>query len=147
LVVANSAAATIIPSQGMDGIKLRMTEAQVRVQLGAPTRITRWRGALGTPVTRIHYGRLDLDIQRLGGSRVVTRVLTTRPGEETASGVGVGSTLAAVKRLSGAYCWWEAAAHYCRIGSRAKPLSRLTMFWIGATQRVTLVSVSLVMNT
>ena len=69
------------------------------------------------------------------------------PGEETASRVGVGSTLAAVKRLSGAYCWWEAAAHYCRIGSRAKPLSRLTMFWIGATQRVTLISVSLVMNT
>jgi hypothetical protein len=130
----------------MDGIKLRMTEAQVGARLGAPARITRSRGALGSLVTRLHYRRLDVDLQRLGGSFVVTRVLTTRQGEETASGVGVGSTLAAVKRLRGAYCWWEAPAHYCRIGSRAKPLSRLTMFWIGEKQRVTLVSVSLVVN-
>jgi hypothetical protein len=38
--VATSAAATIVPSQGMYGIKLQMTEAQVRTQLGA-LRITR----------------------------------------------------------------------------------------------------------
>jgi hypothetical protein len=145
-VAATSAAATLIPSQGMDGIKLQMTEAQVRAQLGAPATITRSRGALGNPVTRLHYPRLDVDLQRLSGSLVVTRVLTTHPGEETASGIGVGSSLAAVKRLSGAHCWWEAAAHYCRIGSRAKPASRLTMFWIDAKQRVTLVSVSLVVN-
>jgi hypothetical protein len=145
-VAATSAAATLIPSQGIDGIKLQMTEAQVRAQLGAPATITQSRGALGNPVTRLHYPRLDVDLQRLSGSRVVTRVLTTHPGEETASGIGVGSSLAAVKRLSGSHCWWEAAAHYCRIGSRAKPASRLTMFWIDAKQRVTLVSVSLVVN-
>jgi hypothetical protein len=130
----------------MAGIKLRMTEAQVRAELGVPARITRRRGALGSLVTRLHYRRIDLDLQSLGGSPVVVRVLTTRSGEQTASGVGVGSTLAAVKRLSGVYCWWEQAAHYCRIGNRAKPLSRLTMFWIGAKQRVTLVSISLVVN-
>src|SRR5258708_1890025 len=28
--------------------------------------------------------------------------------------------------MNGVYCWWEAAAHYCRIGSPATPLRRLT---------------------
>jgi hypothetical protein len=130
----------------MDGIKLRMTEAQIQARLGIPARIRRSRGALGILVTRLHYPRLDIELQRFGGRLVVTRLLTARPGETTASGIGVGSTLASLKRMNGVYCWWDAAAHYCRIGSPATPLSRLTMFWIGAKQRVTLVSVSLVVN-
>jgi hypothetical protein len=145
-ILATSTAATIIPSQGMAGINIRMTEAQVRARLGTPTTITRSRGALGNLVTRLRYRSVDLDLQTLNGNPVVVRVLTTRPGEQTASGVGVGSNLAAVKRLRGAHCWWEATAHYCRIGDRDKPLGRLTMFWIDAKERVALVSISLVVN-
>ena len=140
------ASASIVPGRGMAGVGLRMSETQVRARLGAPARITRTRGALGFVVTRLNYRLIDVDLQRLGGKRVVIRVLTTHPGERTASGVGVGSPVAAVQRLPRVHCWWKGGAHYCGIGSRAKPGSRFTMFWISARQRVALVSVSLAVN-
>jgi hypothetical protein len=146
LSVASPVAAVIVPGQGMAGIRLRMSESQVRARLGEPARITRTRGALGNIVTRLHYPRVDVDLQRLDGQPLVIRILTTRPGERTASGVGVGSTMTAVERLKGARCWWEGGAHDCGISNRAKPLSHFTMFWIGAKQRVTLISVSLIVN-
>jgi hypothetical protein len=94
----------------------------------------------------MHYRRIDVDLQRLDGRLAVISVLTTRPAERTESAVGVGSPIAAVERLAGAYCWWEASTRYCGIGRRNKPLSRFTMFWIGADRRVTLISVSLIVN-
>ena len=144
--VASPVAAVIVPGQGMAGIRLRMSESQVRARLGEPPRITRTRGALGYLVTRLHYPRVDVDLQKLDGHPLVIHILTTHPGERTASGVGVGSTMTAVERLRGARCWREGANRYCGIGNRAKPLSHFTMFWIGAKQRVTLISVSLVVN-
>jgi len=89
---------------------------------------------------------VDVDLQKLAGQLLVISILTTHPGERTASGVGVGSRMTAVERLRGARCWQEGTSRYCGIGDRAKPLSRFTMFWIGAKQRVTLISVSLVVN-
>jgi hypothetical protein len=145
LVVATSATAAIVPGRGLAGVELRMTEPQVLATLGAPASTTRSRGALGVLVTRFHYPRLDVDVENLDGTPLVVRAVTTRPNERTASGVGVGSTLAAVERLRGARCWSEAAARYCRIGSASKPLSRVTVFWI-EKQRVALVSVALAVN-
>lgn len=123
-----------------------MTESQVRAKLGRPTRITQSRGPLGVVVIRLYYERLRVDLQGLGAEPVVVRILTTRPTERTASGVGVGSTLTAVKQMRGVHCWWEAAEHYCAIGNRNKPLNSFITFWIGPHQRVNLVSVSLVVN-
>ena len=141
-----AATATIVPEHGIAGITLRMTQNQVRAHLGKPTKITRSHGALGSVVTRLHYPTLDVDVQVLNGKNIVTRVLTTSSTEHTTSGVGVGSPLAAVKRLSGVHCWWEASSHYCALGDRAKPMRHQTLFWIGPKQRVTLVSVSLTVN-
>jgi hypothetical protein len=146
VVAIAAAAATIVPEQGIAGVTLRMTQSQVRADLGRPTKITRSHGALGSVVTRLHYSTLDVDVQVLHGEQIVVRVLTTSPTEHTTSGIGVGSPLAAVKRLSGVHCWWEASSHYCASGDRFKPLSRQTLFWIGPKQRVTLVSVSLIVN-
>lgn len=140
------AEATIVPGRGMARVRLWMTEPQVRDRLGAPLAITRTRGSLGFLVTRLHYRQVEVDLQRLDGKRVVVRILTMRRGERTRSGVGVGSPLAAVQRLGGVHCWWEGNRHYCGIGSRERPLGRFTMFWIGANQRVTLISVSLTVN-
>lgn len=123
-----------------------MSEAQVRARLGAPLSVTHTRGALGSVVTRMHYRLVDVDLQALGSRPIVVRVTTTRPGERTASGVGIGSPISAVARLPGARCWQEGGRRYCGVGNRDKPLSRFTMFWIGGKQRVTLVSVSLVVN-
>jgi hypothetical protein len=141
-----TASAAIVPGRGLAGVTLRMTEAQVRARLGAPVRITRTRGPLGFVVTRLNYARVDVDLQRLADRPVAVRVLTTKAGEATASGVGVGSPLAAVERLRGARCWREASARYCGIGARKAPLGRFTLFWIGANARVTLVEVSLNVN-
>lgn len=145
LLAATPAAATVIPGRGMDGVALRMNEAQVLMRLGTPLRITRTRGALGFLVTRLHYPRVEIDLQQLSNRPIVIRVLTTKPGETTASGVGVGSPLAAVQRLQGVQCWWEAGARYCGLGDR-KPLHAFTLFWIGASARVTLAEVSLNVN-
>jgi hypothetical protein len=146
LSVASPVAAVIVPGQGMAGIRLRISESQVRARLGEPPRITRTRGALGNLVTRLHYPRIDVDLQKLGGQPLVIRILTTYAGERTTPGVGVGSTMTAVERLRGVRCWREGTARYCAIGNRAKPLGHFTMFWIGAKQRVTLISVSLIVN-
>ena len=146
LCFAAPAAATIVPGRGMAGITLRMTESQVRGRLGAPLLVTRRRGALGLLVTRLHYRRIDVDLQRLDDKVAVIRVITTRPNEQTESGVGVGSPMAAVERLAGARCWREAATRYCGIGRREKPLSHFTMFWIGTNRHVTSISVSLTVN-
>lgn len=145
LLASAPAAARIIPGIGMAGVRLRMTEAQVEARLGRPLRITRTRGALGFLVTRLHYPRLDVDLQRLANLPVVITVLTMKPGERTASGVRVGSPLTVVKGLPGVRCWWEASAHYCGIGERT-PLRPFTLFWIGTNGRVTLVEVSLNVN-
>lgn len=145
LLAVAPAGATIIPARGMAGVALRMSETQVRARLGTPLRITRTRGALGFLVTRLHYPRVEIDLQSLSNRPIVIRVLTTKPGETTVSGVGVGSPLAAVQRLHGAHCWRNAGARYCGIGDR-KPLHPFTLFWISATARVTLVEVSLNVN-
>jgi hypothetical protein len=145
LLAAAPAAAAIIPGRGMAGVTLRMTEGQVRARLGTPLRITRWHGALGFVVTRLHYRRVDVDLQRLANRPVVIRVLTTKPGDTTASGVGGGSTLAGVKHVRGVHCWWESSSRYCGVGERT-PLHPFTLFWIGANAHVTLIEVSLNVN-
>ena len=81
LFVASPVRAVIVPGQGMAGIRLRMSESQVRARLGEPPRITRTRGALGYLVTRLHYPRVDVDLQKLDGHPLVIHILTTHPGE------------------------------------------------------------------
>jgi hypothetical protein len=145
-LLAASAVATIVPGQGLAGVRLRMSEAQVRAALGAPLTVTRTRGALGFLVTRLHYARVTVDLQRLGGEPVVVRVLTTSPGERTASGVRVGSPIAAAARLRGAHCSSQPAGQrYCRTGNGTKPLSRFTLFE-SRSGRISLVEVALLVN-
>jgi len=145
--LAGPAAATIVPGQGIAGVRLDMTEVQVHAILGPPGRVTRSRGALGTVVTRLHYPRIDVDLQRVAGKKpVVVRVVTTTPRERTPSGVGVGSRLGAVARLSGSRCWAEGTTRYCAVGRRNRPLDRFTLFWLGDGGRVTRVVVALVVD-
>jgi hypothetical protein len=146
LAFAAPATAAVVPGQGIAGVELRMTEAQVRAAVGPPLRVTRSRGALGLLVTRLHYRGLDVDLQRLDGQAVVTRAIATRAGERTRSGVGVGSSLAAVRRLPGVRCWSEGADRYCGSGDRNTPLARVTIYSIGAHDRVTRIVVGLVVS-
>ena len=118
LLVASPAVATIRPQKGMSGLWLGMTKAQVQAKLGRP---------IGTGGGRYYYARVWVGF-RLG--RVV-EITTTRSSERTASGVGVDSTEAQVRRsYPSVTCGPAGGFRRCRLGS-GNPGTRATDFLLG----------------
>ncbi len=118
LLAAQSAAATIRPQYGMSRVVLGMTKAQVRARLGAP---------IGSGAGRFYYARVWVGF-RLGR---VAEVTTTRSTERTASGVGVDSSEASVRRAyPSVVCAPSGGFRRCRLGS-GKPGTRATDFLLG----------------
>ncbi len=118
LTLPATAAATIRPQKGMSGLSLGMTKAQVQSKLGRP---------IGTGGGRYYYARVWVAF-RLG--RVV-EITTTRSSERTASGIGVDSTEAAVRRAyPSVTCGAAAGFRRCRLGS-GEPGTRATDFLLG----------------
>lgn len=118
LLAAQSAAATIRPQHGMSRVVLGMTKAQVRARLGAP---------IGSGGGRFYYARVWVGF-RLGR---VTEVTTTRSTERTASGIGVDSPEANVRRAyPSVVCSASGGFRRCRLGS-GKPGTRATDFLLG----------------
>jgi hypothetical protein len=124
--VAAVASAAIVPQRGIAGVRLEMTKAQVRAVLGAPRRAVHGSNEFGS-FTVYRYRGLRITFQ---GNRRVTDVFTTRPGERTARGVGVGSTEAQVRaRVAGVRCRTESGFRHCFVG-RFLPGRRVTDFRI-----------------
>jgi hypothetical protein len=118
LLAAQSAAATIRPQHGMSRVVLGMTKAQVRARLGAP---------IGSGGGRFYYARVWVGF-RLG--RVV-EVTTTRSTERTASGIGVDSSEASLRRAyPSVVCGPSGGFRRCRLGS-GEPGTRATDFMLG----------------
>jgi hypothetical protein len=118
LLAAQSAVATIRPQHGMSAVTLGMTKAQVRARLGAP---------IGSGGGRVYYARVWVGF-RLG--RVV-EITTTRSTERTASGIGVDSSEADVRRVYPAVtCAPSGGFRRCRLGS-GNPGTRATDFLLG----------------
>lgn len=118
LLAAQSAAATIRPQHGMSGVVLGMTKAQVRARLGAP---------VGSGDGRLYYARVWVGF-RLGR---VAEVTTTRSTERTASGIGVDSSEADVRRVyPSVVCAPSGGFRRCRLG-RGDPGTRATDFLMG----------------
>jgi hypothetical protein len=94
LALSGGAAGAIVPQQGMAGIRLGMSQAQVRAVLGEPLRVLRGTNDFG-PYTELRYPfRLRVAFQ---GNESVTAIETKGHRERTRRGVGVGSTEAQVE--------------------------------------------------
>jgi hypothetical protein len=141
LVSAAVASGAIVPQRGIAGVRLEMTKAQVRAALGAPLRVVHGSNEFGS-FTVYRYRGLRVTFQ---GNRSVTDVFTTRPGERTARGVGVGSTERQVRaRVAGVRCRTESGFRHCFVG-RFLPGRRVTDFRI-ERGRVTSVDVGFVVD-
>jgi hypothetical protein len=129
LALPSAAAATIRPQYGMSGVVLGMTKARVQGKLGRP---------IGQSGGRWYYALVSVGF-RAGR---VSDVTTTRRTERTASGVGVDSTEAAVRRaFPRAVCAPWSVYRRCRFGT-GRPGTRVTDFTIGRG-RVLQVTISL----
>ena len=118
LALPTAAAATIRPQHGMSGVVLGMTKAQVQARLGRP---------IGTGGGRFYYARVWVGF-RAGRAVEIT---TTRSSERTASGLGVDSSEAQVRRAySSVVCAPWSVYRRCRLGS-GRPGTRVTDFTIG----------------
>ena len=118
LALPTAASATIRPQYGMSGVVLGMTKAQVQARLGRP---------VGQGGGRLYYARVWVGF-RAGRA---TEITTTSSTERTASGLGVRSTEAAVRRaFPRAVCAPWLVFRRCRFGS-GQPGTRATDFTFG----------------
>jgi hypothetical protein len=118
LLAIEPAAATIRPQHGMSHVVLGMTKTQVRARLGAP---------IGSGAGRLYYARVWVGF-RLGR---VAEITTTRSVERTASGIGVDSSEADIRRVyPSVVCAPLGGFRRCRLGS-GSPGTRATDFLLG----------------
>ena len=125
VLAASTVGAAIVSQQGFAGVKIGMTQAKVRSVLGKPTSVKRGSNNFGK-YTIFKYAGLQTEFQ---GNTTLTSVSTTRTSERTASGIGVGSTVAQVKaKIKGVTCATDSGFRHCYLGTfapgSASPTSR-----------------------
>lgn len=112
--LAAGVSATIVPQQGIAGVKIGMTKAKVRSVLGKPKSVKTGSNDFGTYAI-YKYGGLQVVFQ---GNATLTSVSTTRTTERTTSGIGAGSTEAQVKaRVKGVKCKTQSGFRHCYVGA------------------------------
>lgn len=143
LASASTAEAVIQVQKGITGIRLGMSQAQVKAGLGSPARTKLGHDDFG-PFTRFLYrGAITITFQ---GDASVTEVTIAGDTDRTVSGVGVGSTEKQVKAgVRGVKCQTLAGARDCHVGA-FRPGRRVTDFTLGPSGRVTRVSIGIVID-
>lgn len=144
LAVAAPASGSVRLGVGINGVKIGQTQAQVRANLGSPSKTVKSKNDFG-PVTTFRYTALKMVVTFQNNSNV-TDVATTGLGDRTAGGVGVGSSLAYLKaKLVGEKCESVTGSlSICHIGKLGAG-SRVTTFRL-KSQKVTEVSVGIVID-
>jgi hypothetical protein len=141
LAAASPAAAVIRPQKGMAGVKLGMTQTQMRDTLGDPARTKQGMNDFGTFTQFFYPHEITVTFQ---GNRRVTGISTRGRSEKTERGVGVGSREADVRTKVGhVHCETIAGSRTCHVG-RFDPGKRVTVFLISKKGRVATVTVGLV---
>ena len=143
LALATPAAAFIRPQKGMAGVRLGMTQTQMRHVLGKPARTRQGMNDFG-PLTQFIYPHsITVTFQ---GNRRVTGISTRGRTERTERGVGVGSSETAVKAKVGHIrCETIAKSHTCHVG-RFEAGRRVTVFLISKHGFVVSVTVGFVLD-
>jgi hypothetical protein len=142
---AAPALATIVPQQGLKGIRLGMSVREVRDRLGAPDRIAFLKDPIQGRVRVYGYGLTRASFSP-GDHARVNSISTTSRHERTRRGIGVGSARALVgRRVPGVRCRVEFGVDHCYVGSFS-PGRRVTDFLLGADRRVRRVTIGYVID-
>lgn len=141
LAVPASASAMIQIDKGIAGARLNNTQGQVKAALGKPAKVKHGANDFGHFTQFVYAGKLTVTFQ---GNAKVTAVSEQGKGDRTASGVGVGSKEAAVKKLKGIKCENIVGSRHCHTGSFTAG-KRVTDFFI-RKGKVTRVDVGFVID-
>jgi hypothetical protein len=143
LASASTAEAVIQVQKGITGIRLGMSQAQVKTGLGNPARTKTGHNDFGPFTQFLYRGGITVTFQ---GNASVTAVAIAGHTDRTPSGVGVGSTEKQVKAgVPGVRCQTLAAVRDCHVGA-FRPGMRVTDFILGPNGRVTRVTIGLVID-
>jgi len=146
LFMAPIAYARIVPQRGIGDIDLGMTRAEVVRTKGKPDGERLVRNEIIGPQRMVRYGKTRAFFGGFRRNAAVVTVNTRDPAERTRSGVGVGSTVAEVRRgVRGIACRNEFGFHTCFKG-RFRPGERVTVFDIARRGRVSLVLIGFVID-
>jgi hypothetical protein len=125
LLTAPAAGARIVEGRGIAGVRLQMSQSNVRHLLGTPDQIKHLTSDFGPSTEYVYYAR-RLRVTFFSGTQV-TAVATTSRSERTASGVGVGSTKAQlVAGVPHVHC---NSGGPCQVG-QSLPGRRVTAFFL-----------------
>jgi hypothetical protein len=142
LAVPAAASAQVQIDRGIAGARLHNTSAQVHAALGRPARTHRGTNDFGRFTEETYAGGIMVTYQ---GGTTVSAVSTSGLGDRTASGVGVRSTEAQVRRgVPSLHCETVSGARSCHTGS-FRPGQRITDFLLSGG-RVTRVTVGFVID-
>jgi hypothetical protein len=143
LASASTAEAVIQVQKGITGIRLGMSQAQVKAGLGNPGRTKTGHNDFGPFTQFLYRGGITITFQ---GDTNVTAVAIAGHTDRTPSGVGVGSTEQQVKKgVRGVKCQTLAAVRDCHAGAFL-PGRRVTDFILGPNGRVTRVTIGFVID-
>jgi hypothetical protein len=146
LSLPSAAGAAIVPQEGIKGLKLGMTVADVRGVLGKPDRFRVVRSEVAGRLREWRYGLTRVTFDGTAADAKVLSLDTRSRTERTAEGVGVGSRKATVKRkVSDVRCLVEFSYDHCFVGAW-RPGEIVTDFAIDRRGRVARVTVGRVVD-
>ena len=115
LAVTAPAGASIVPQQGMLGVKMGMTASQITARLGPPDAVSRPRNEIFGRFIRYRYGEVFVELFQSNSQAF--HFYTTGRSARTTKGVGVGSPESYVRSaISGEACRNEGGFRFCNVG-------------------------------
>jgi hypothetical protein len=143
LAIVAPAQALIRPQKGMDGIRLDMTQDQMRAVLGDPKSVKQGYNDFGAYTQFVYPHSITVTFQ---GNERITGISTKGRSERTSRGIGVGSTENDVQsKVSHVRCETIASVRTCHVGKLA-PGHRVTVFLMSRFGHVSTVTVGFVVD-